>query len=164
MLAVCLSYMTFTIESRLFLGRIALSNLDSVLKSRGHHFANRGLYSQSYDFSSSLVWMWELDHKEGWALKNSCFWTVMLKETLESHLDNKEIQPVHPKGNQPWIFTGRTDAEAEAPVLWPPDAKGWLIGKDPDTGENWGQEEMGVTEEEMVVWHHWLSGLEFEET
>ena len=164
MLAMCLSYMAFIIESCLFLGRIALSNLDSVLKSRGHHFADRGLYSQSYDFSSSHVWMWELDHKEDWVLKNWCFWTVVLEETLESSLDSKEIQPVHPKGNRPWIFTGRTDAEAEAPVLWPSDVKSRLTGKDPDAGENWGQEEMGVTEEEMVGWHHWLSGREFEET
>jgi len=94
--------------------------------------------------------MWELDYKESWAPKNWCFWTVVLEETLESHLDCKEIQPVHPKGNQSWIFIGRTDAEAETPELWPPDVKSWLIRKDPDAGKNWGQEEKGMTEDEMV--------------
>ena len=106
--------------------------------------------------------MWELDHKETWAPKNWCFWTVMLEKTLGSPLDCKEIKPVHPKGNQPWIFIGRT--EAEAPILWPSDAKSWLIGKDPDTGKDWRQEEKGMTEDEMVGWHHWLSGHEFEQT
>ena len=107
--------------------------------------------------------MWELDHKETWALKNWCFWTVVLENTLESPLDTKEIQPVHPKGNQSWIFIERTNAEAETPILWPPDAKSWLIGKDPDAGRDWGQEEKGMTEDEMVVWHHWLDGHEFEQ-
>ena len=97
---------------------------------------NKGPSIQSYGFSSSHVWMWELDYKESWVLKNWCFWTVVLK-TLESPLDCKEIQPVHPKGNQSWIFIGRTDAEAETPILWPQDAKNWLIGKDPDTGKDW---------------------------
>ena len=107
-------------------------------------------YSQNYGFSSSHVWMWQLDHKENWALKNWCFWTVVLEKTLESSLDCKEIKPVHPKGNQSWIFTGKTDAEAEAPILWIPDVKNWLVGKDPDAGKDWGQEEKGMTEDKMV--------------
>ena len=107
-------------------------------------------------------WMWELDHKESWALRNWCFWTVMLEKTLESPLDCKEIQPVHPKGNQSWIFIGRTDAEAETFILWPPDVESWLIGKDPDVGIDWKWEEKGVTEHEMVGWHHRLNGDEFE--
>ena len=107
--------------------------------------------------------MWELNHKESWAPKNWCFWTAVLEKTLESPLDCKGIQPVHPKGNQSWIFIGRTDAEAEAPVLWPPDAKNQLIGKDPDVGKDWRQEEKGTTEDEMDVWHHWLDRHEFEQ-
>ena len=106
--------------------------------------------------------MWELDCEESWALKNWCFWTVVLK-TLESRLDCKEIQPVHPKGDQSWVFIGRTDAEPETPVLWPPDVKSWLIGKDPDAGKDWGQEEKGTSEDEMVGWHHWWNGHEFEQ-
>ena len=108
--------------------------------------------------------MWELDHKESWALKNWCFWTVVLEKTLESPLDCKEIQPVNPKGDQFWIFIGRTDAGAETPIIWPPDAKNWLIGKDPDAGKYWRQEEKGMTEDEMIGWHHRLNGLEFEYT
>ena len=108
-----------------------------------HHFANKGLYGQSYGFSSSHVWMWELDHKEGWMPKNWYFWAVVLEKTPESPLDSKEIQPVNPKGNQPWIFIGRIDAEAEAPILRPPDAKSWLIGKDFNAGKDWVQEERG---------------------
>ena len=114
-------------------------------------------------FSSSRVWAWELDYKESWALKNWCFWTVVLK-TLESPLDCKEIQPVHPKGDQSWIFIGRTDAEAETPIFWPPDGKSWLIGKDPDAGKDWRQEKKGTTEDEMAGWHHRLNGLEFDST
>ena len=106
--------------------------------------------------------MWELDHKEGWALKNWCFWPVALEKILESPLDNKEIQPASPKGNQSWIFIGRTNAEA--PILWPPDSKSQLTGKDPDAGKDWGQEEKGGTEDELVGWHHWLNGHEFEQT
>ena len=113
--------------------------------------------------SSSHVWMWELDYKESWAPKNWCFWTVVLEKTLESPLDCKEIQLVNPKGNQSWLFIGRTDAEAEAPILWPPDVKNWPIGKDPDAGKDWRQEEKGTTENEMVGWHHWLDGHEFEQ-
>ena len=105
-----------------------------------------------------------VDYKESWAPKNWCFWTVVLEKTLETPLDCKEIQPVHPKGDQSWVFIGRTDAEAETPILWPPHAKGWLIGKDPDAGRDWGQEEKGMTEDEMAGWHHWLDGREFEWT
>ena len=104
--------------------------------------------------------MWELDYKESWVLKNWCFWTVVLEKTLESPLDCKEIQPVHPK-DQPWVFIGRTDVEAETPILWPPDGKNWLIRKDPDAGKDWGQEEKGTTEDEMVGWHHWLNWYGF---
>ena len=105
--------------------------------------------------------MWELDYKENWVLKNWSIWTVVLGKTLESPLDSKEIQPVHPEGNQPWIFTGRTNAEAETPILWPPDVKNWLIGKDPDAGKDWRWEK-GITENQMVGWHHWPNGHEFE--
>ena len=118
--------------------------------------------SQSYVFSSSHIWMWELDYKESWALKNWFFWTMVLEKTLESPLDCKEIQPVHPKGNQSWIFIGRTDVEVETLIFQPPDAKNWLIWKDPDAGKDWRQEEKGMTEAEMVGWHHWLSGHKFE--
>ena len=111
-----------------------------------------------------IVWMWELDHKEGWAPKNWCFWTVVLEKTLESPVDCKEIQPVHPKGNLPWIFIGRTGAEAETPILWPPDVKNWLISKDPDAGKDWRQEKKGTTEDEMAAWHHRLNGHKFEQT
>ena len=145
------------IKRRLLLGRKAVTNLDSILKSR-----DKCSSSQSYDFSSSHVWMWELDYKESWAPKNWCFWTVVLEKTLESPLDCKEIKPVHLKENQSWIFTGRIDAESEAPILWPPDVKNWLIGKDPDAGKDWGQEEKGMTEDEMVEWHHRLDGYVFE--
>ena len=112
--------------------------------------------------SSGHVWMWELDCEESWAPTNWCFWTVVLEKTLESPLDCKEIQPVHLKGDQSWVFIGRTDAEAETPILWPPHAKSWLIGKDPDAGRDWGQEEKGTTENEMAGWCHWLNGHEFE--
>ena len=114
-------------------------------------------------FSSSHMWMWKLDHKESWAPKNWCFWTVVLEKALESPLDCKEIQPVHPKGNQSWMFIGRTDAEVETLILWPPHAKSWLIGKDPDGGKDWRQEEKGTSEDEMVEWHHKLKGHEFEQ-
>ena len=108
--------------------------------------------------------MWELDDKESWTPKNWCFWTVVLEKTLESPLDCREIQPVYPKGNQSWIFIGRTDAENKTPIIWPPDAKNWLTRKDPDAGKDWGQEEKGTTEDEIVGWHHWLTGHEFEWT
>ena len=131
------------------------------IKKWRHHFANKGPYSQSYCFSSSQVWMWELDHKEGWAPRNWYFWTVVLWKTFE--LDSKWIKPVNPKGNQSWIFIGRADTEAEAPILWLPDAKTWIIGKDPDAGKDWRQEEEGMTEDAMVGWHHWVNGHEFEQ-
>ena len=150
------------IKRCLLLGRKAMAYLDSIIKKQRHYFANKGLSSQSYGFSSSHVWMWELDHKEGWALNNWCFWTVVLEKTLKSPLGCKEIQPVHPKGNQSRIFIGRTDAEAETPLLWPPDVKNWLTGKDPDAGQDWRQEEKGMTEDEMVGCHHQLNGHEFE--
>ena len=149
-------------KRRLLLGRKAMTNLDSVLKNQRHYFANKDPSSQSYDFSSSHVWMWELDHKEGWAPKNWCFWTVGLDKILESPLDCKETKPVNPKENQSWIFTGRTDADTETPMLWPPDAKNWLLRKDSNSGIDWRQEEKGVTEGEMVGWHQWLNGHEFE--
>ena len=121
------------------------------IKKQKHYFTDKGLSSQSYGFSSSHVWMWELNHKETWVPKNGCFWSVVLEKTLESPWDCQEIQPVHPKGNQSWIFTGRTDAEAEAPILWPPNAKNWLIGKDPDAGKDWRQEK-GTT-----GWDGWMA-------
>ena len=129
-----------------------------------HYFANKGLSSQSYGLSSSHVWLWELDYKESWVPKNWWFWTVALENTLENPLDSKEIQPVHPKGNQPWIFIGSTDVETETPILWLADVMDLLIGKDPDTGKDWRQEEKGMIEDEMVGWHHWLNGHEFEQT
>ena len=131
------------------------------IEKQRHSFANKGPSSQGYGFSSSHVWMWELDYKESWMPKNWCFWTVVLEKTLESPLDCKEIQPVHPKGDQSWVFIGGTDVEAETPILWPPDVKNWLNGKDPDAGKDWRQEENGTIEDEMVRWHHWLNGHEF---
>ena len=127
-----------------------------LIKNQRHYFTNKGPSSQGYSFSSSQVWMWELDYKESWGPKNWHFWTVLLEKTLESPLDCKEIQPVHPKGNQSWIFIGRTDAEAETPILWPPDVKSWFIWKDPEAGEDWRQEEKGMTEDEMVGYHYSL--------
>ena len=117
----------------------------------------------SYGFPNSHVWIWELNYKESWVPKNWCFWTVVLEKTLESSLDCKEIQPVHPKGDHSWVFTGKIDVKAETPVLWPPDAKSWLIWKDPDAGKDWGQEEKRTTKDEMVGWHHLLDGHEFEQ-
>ena len=129
------------------------------IKNQRHSFANKGSSSQSYGFSSSHIWIWKLYHKEGWAPKNWCFWTVVLETTFEIPLDCKEVKPVNSKGNQPWIFIGRADPEAKAPTLWPPDAKTWLIGKDLHAGKIWRQEEKGMTEEEMVEWHHQLDGM-----
>ena len=151
------------IKRHLLLGRKVMTNLESILKSRDITLPTKvRLVKASYGFSSGHVWMWELDCEESWALKNWCFWTVVLETILESPLDCKEIQPVHPKGNQSWMFTGRTDAEAETPILWPPHAKSWLIGKDPDAGRDGGQEEKGMTEDEMAGWHPRLDGHEFE--
>ena len=134
------------------------------IKKQRHYFADKGLSSQSYGFSSSHIWMWDLHYKESWARKNWCFWTVVLEKTVENPLDFRKIQLVHPKGDQSWVFIGRTDAEAETPILWLPDVKNWLIGKDPDPGKDWRQEEKGTTEDEMAGWHHWLDGHESERT
>ena len=128
------------------------------IKKQRHYFVNKGLSSQGYGFSTSHVGMWELDYKESWT-QNWCFWTVVLEKILETPLDCKDIQPVHFK-DQFWVFIGRTDVEAETPILWPPDVKSWLIWKDPDAGKDWGQEK-GTTEDEMVGWHHQLSGHGF---
>ena len=150
------------IKTHLLLGRKAMTNLDSILKSRDINLLTKVHLVKAMVFPVINVWMWELDYKESWVSKNWCFWTVVLEKTLESPLDCKEIQPVYPKRNQSWIFIGRTDAEAETPILWPPYVKNWLIGKDPDAVKDWGQEEKGTTEDEMVGWHHRLNGHEFE--
>ena len=131
------------------------------IEKQRHYFSNKGPSSQGYGFSSGHVWMWELDYKESWAQKNWCFWTVVLEKTLESPLDSKEIQPVRPKGDQSWVFIGRTDVEAETPILWPPDVNSWLIWKDPDARKDWRQEEKRMTEDEMVGWHHRFNGHGF---
>ena len=145
----------------LLLGRQVMTNLDSILKSRDITLPTKeGLSGQGYGFSSGHVWISELDYKESWAPKNWCFWAVVLEKTLENPLDCKEIQPVHPQGDQSWVFIGRTDAEAETPILWPPEVKSWLICKDPDAGKDWGQEEKGW-EHEMFGWHHRHNGHEF---
>ena len=149
------------IKRRLFLGREAMTNLDTILKSRDITLPGKICIDKAIIFSSSCLWMWELDHREGWVLKSWCFWTVVLEKTLESPSDSKEIKPVNPKGNQPWIFIGGTDAEAEVPILRPPDVN-WLFGKDPNAEKDWRQEK-GTTEDEMVGWHHRLNGHEFEQ-
>ena len=132
------------------------------IKKQKRYFADKSLSSQSYAFSNSHVWMWELDDTESWVLKNWCFWTVVLEKTLGSSLNSKESQPVNPTGNQPWIVIGRTDAEV--PILWPPDVKSQLIGKGADAGKDWRWKEKGATEYEVVGWHHRLNGHEFEQT
>ena len=149
------------IKRSLLLGRKAMTNLGQHITKHRQYFADKGLSSQIYGFSSGHGWMWELDHKESWMPKNWCFWTVVLGKTLESPLDSKDIKPVNHNENQSWIFIGRTDAEA--PILWPPDAMSQLIRKDPDVGKDWGQEEKGMTEDEMVGWHHQLNGHVFEQ-
>ena len=146
------------IKRHLPLGRKVMNNLDSILKSRDITLLTKVHLVKAMVFP---VVMWELDCKESWAPKNWCFSTVVLEKTLESPLDSKEIQPVNPKGNQSWIFTGRTDAEAKTPIFWPSDVKNWLIWKDPDAGKDWRREK-GMTEDEMVEWHHWLNGHGFE--
>ena len=145
----------------LLLGRKDMTNLDSILKSRVTTLPRKVHLVKALFFSSSHVWMWELDYKESWALKNWCFWAVVLEKTLESLLDSKEIQPVHPKENQSWILIGRTNAEAETTILWPPDTKNWLIWKHLVAGKDWRREQ-GTTEDEMVGWHHLLDGHELE--
>ena len=137
-------------------------NLASILKSRDITLLTKVHLSQSHDFSSNHVWIWELDTKQSWVPKDWWIWTVVLEKALESPLDCEEIQPVHPKGNQAWILIGKTDVEAETPILWPPNAKSWLIGKDTDAGKNWRREEKGMTEDEMIGWCHPLNGHEFE--
>ena len=137
--------------------------LRQLIKKQRHYFANKGPSSQGCGISSGHVWVWKMDYKESWVLMNWYFWTVVLEKTLESPLDWRKIQPVNPKGNQSWIFTGITDAEAETPILWPPDAMSWLIWKDPDAGKDWRQEETGMTEDEMAGWYHWVDGHEFEQ-
>ena len=138
-----------------------MTNLGSILKSRDITLSTKVHLVKAICFTSGYVWMWELDYKERWVPKNWCFWTVVLEKTLESPLDCKEIQPVHPKGDQPWVFIGRSDVEAETPILWPPDVKSWLIWKDSDAGKDRGQEEKGMTEVKMVGWHHRLNGHGF---
>ena len=140
-----------------------MTNLDNMLKSRDITLMTKvHLSSQGYGFSCGHVWMWDLDCEEGWAPKNWCFWTVVLEKTPESPLHCKEIQPVHPKGDQSWVFFGRTDAQT--PILWPPHGKSCLTGKDPDAGRDFGQEEKRITEDKMSGWHHRLDGHEFEWT
>ena len=150
------------IKRFLLLGKKAMTNLDSTFKSRDITLPTNVRIVKAMVFSSSHVWMWELDHKEDWMPKNWCFWVVVLEKIPESPLDSKENQQVNSKGNQSWIFIGRTDAEAETPILWPRDAKSQFIRKDVDAGKDWKQEEKGTTEDEMVGWHHRLDGREFE--
>ena len=150
------------IKRHLLLGKNVMTNLDSLLKSRDITLPTKVRLVKAMVFPVVMYGCWQLDCEESWVLKNWCFWTVVLEKTLESPLDCKEIQPVHPEGDQSWVFIGRTDAEAEITIVWPPDVKGWLIGKDPDAGRDWGQEEKGMTEDEMAGWYHWLDGHEFE--
>ena len=138
-----------------------MTNLDSIFKSRDITLPTKVCLVKAMVFPVVIYGGWELDCEEGWAPKNWCFSTVVLEKTLESPLDSKEIQPVHPKGDQSWVFIGRTDVEDETPILWPPDEKSWLIWKDPDVGKDWGQEEKGTKEDEMIGWHHGLNGHEF---
>ena len=149
------------IKRQLLFGKKVMTNLDSILKSRDITLPTKLHLVKAVVFPV-VMYGCELDCEEGWALKKWCFWTVVLKKTLESSLDCKEIQPVHPKEDQSWVFIGRTDVEAETPILWPPDAKNWLTGKDPDAGKDWKQEDKGTTEDEMAGLHHWLNGHEFE--
>ena len=152
------------IKRRLLLGRKVMTNLDSIFKSRDITLPTKVHLVKAMVFPVVMHGCEELNCEEGWVLKNWCFWTVVLEKTLESPLDCKEIQPVYSKGDQSWVFFGRNNAKAETPVLWPPHAKSWLIGKDPDAGRDWGQEEKGMTEDEMAGWHHWLNGRESEWT
>ena len=150
------------IKRHLLLGGKVMTNLDSILKSRDITLPTKDCLVKAMVFPVVMSGYESWTLKKSWALKNWCFWTVVLEKTLESPLDCKEIQPVHPKGNQSWLFTGRTDIEAETPILWPPDVKNWLTGKDPDDEKDWRWEEKGTTEDEMVGWHHQCDGHEFE--
>ena len=150
------------IKRCLLLGRKVMTNLDNILKSRDITLPTKVRLVKAMVFPVVMLWMWELDYKESWAPKNWCFWIVVLEKTLESPLNCREVQPVHPKGNQSWTFIWRTDVEAETPILWPPDVKSWLIWKDSDAGKDSKWEEKGITEDEMVGWHHWLNVHEFE--
>ena len=149
------------IKRHLLLGKKVMTNLDSVLKSRDITLPTKVRLVKAMVFPVVTLWMWDLDYKESWAQNNRCFWTVMSEKTLESSLNCKEIQPVHSKGDQSWVFFGRTDVEGETPTLWPSDVKGWLIWKDLDPGKDWGQEEKGTTEDKMVGWYHQVNGHEF---
>ena len=150
------------IKRCLLLERKTMTNLGSILKSRDITLLKKGPSSRNYGFYSNHVWMWELNHKESWVVKNWCFWTMVLEKILESPLDCKEIKPVSPKGNQPRIFIGRTSVKA--PIFLPPNAKSWLTGKDPDARKDWRQEEKGMTEDEMGGWHHQFNAHEFAQT
>ena len=150
------------IKRHTLLGRKVMTILDSILKSRDITLSTKVHLVRAMVFPVIMYGCESWTIKESWAQKNWCFWTVVLKKTLESPLECKEIQSVHPKGDQSWIFIGRTDVEAETPVFWPPDAKSWFLGKGPDAGKDWRQEEKGMTEDEMAGWHHWLNGHEFE--
>ena len=152
------------IKRRLLIGRKAMTNPESILKSGNITLLTKVHLVKAMVFPSSHVWMWELDYKESWVLKYWRFWTIVLEKSLESPLDCKEIQPVHPKGNQSWIFIERTDAEAETPTLWPSDAKNWLIWKDPNAGKGWRQKEKGVAQNEVVRHHYWLNRHESQQT
>ena len=148
------------IKRRLLFGRKVMTNLDSIFKNRDITLSTKVSLVKAMVFPV-VIYGWELDCEESWAPKNWCFWSVVLEKTLESPLDCKEIQPVHPKGDQSWVFIERTDTIAETPILWPPHAKSWLIGKDSDAGRDWGQEKKGMTEDEMAIRHHRLDGCEF---
>ena len=150
------------IKRHLHLGRKVMTNLDSIFKTRDITLPTKVHLVKAMVFPVVMCGCESWDCEEGWVPKNWCFWTVVLEKTLESPLDCKEVLPVHSKGDPSWLFFGRTDAKAETPVLWPSHEKIWLIGKDSDAGRDWGQEEKGMTEDEMVVWHHWLDGREFE--
>ena len=149
------------IKTHLLLGRKVMTNIGGILKSRDITLPPKVHLIKAVVFPV-VMYGCELDYEESWAPKNWCFWTVVLEKTLESPLDSQETQPVHPKGDQSWVFIGRTDAEAETPILWPPHGKSWLIGKDLDAGRDLGQEEKGTTEDEMAGWHHQVDGHEFE--
>ena len=144
----------------LLLGRKVMSNLDSIFKSRDITLLTKVCLVKAMVFPV-VIYGCELDREESWASTNWCFWTMVLEKTLESPLDYTDIQPIYPKADHSWVFIGRTDVQAETPILWPPDVKSWIIWKDPDAGKDWRQEEKGMTEDEMVGWHHWLNGHEF---